>query len=174
MDADYPFDFAESLLKASLQAAIDVLGSTATTEICRAYLTPVETLVTVRRVTVTGACVASSSQGDVFLPAAVADGDQGALVVGARLNVSMIQTRTGRSAYLALTAEENKDEDWQTVPTKRAVMKGRNDDHRYENNGKGKNSGGKGCGGGSGKGSGGKGVKKDGGGGKSDERCLRK
>ena len=128
MDADYPFDFAETLLKASVQAAIDVLGSTATTEICRTYLAPVETLVTVRRVTVTGACVTSSSQGDVFLPAAVVDDEQGALIVGARLSVSMIQTRTGRSPYLALTAEKNNDEDWQTVPPKRAVvvMKGKN------------------------------------------------
>ena len=110
---------AGDLLRVSIQAAIDVLGSAEAANICRSYLEIIETPATVRRVTVTNACVASSSSlGDVFIPAAVLV-DEKVAVVGARLHVSMIQTSTGRSPYLALAAEEAQDDGWRTAASRR-------------------------------------------------------
>jgi uncharacterized membrane protein YgcG len=107
-------ELGAELLIASLSAAIDVLGSTETTSICRDYLEPMRADATIRRVTVTGACLASAApHGDVFVPAAVVP-DKLA-TVGARIQVSMVQTSTGRSAFLALSAEEAEDDGWHTA-----------------------------------------------------------
>lgn len=107
-------ELGAELLRASLSAAIDVLGSTETASICRTYLEPMRADATVCRVTVTGACLASAApHGNVFVPAAVVP-DKLA-TVGARLRVSMVQTSTGRSAFLALSAEEAEDDGWHTA-----------------------------------------------------------
>lgn len=111
-------DIATHMLKASLAAAIDVLGSTEASSICKAYLKPVNTEVTIRRVTVTGACVASSHMfGDVFIPSAVLSEEK--VTVGKKLQVSMVQTSTGRSAYLVTKAEEVEDDGWCSVVSKK-------------------------------------------------------
>jgi len=111
-------DPASDLLRASLQVAIDVLGSTEARNVCRSYLDPVEADATVRRVTVTNACVATAPpHGDVFVPAAVVAEELA--VVGTHLRLSMVQTRTGRSAFLALSAEEAEDEGWRVASSKR-------------------------------------------------------
>jgi hypothetical protein len=107
-------ELGAELLCASLSAAIDVLGSTETASVCRNYLEPMRADATVRRVTVTGACLASAApHGDVFVPAAVVPDELA--TVGARLRVSMVQTSTGRSAFLALSAEEAEDDGWHTA-----------------------------------------------------------
>lgn len=108
-------ELAAELLRASINAAIDVLGSTETTQVCHSYLRPQKADATVRRVTVTGACVATlMPHGDVFVPAAVIPETINA-VVGTRLVLSMTQTSTGRSSFLAISAEEAEEDEWQTA-----------------------------------------------------------
>lgn len=115
-------DVAAALLRAGLEAAVDVLGSAEVASICQEYLKPQDALATVRRVTVTRACVASVPGGggrdDVFVPASVLPGN---LVpeVGSRLRVSMVTTSTGRSAFLAISASEAEDDGWCVASSKR-------------------------------------------------------
>lgn len=100
-------DVAGSLLRQALASAADVLGTAEAARMCRDYLALVTEDAIIQRVTVTGACVASVHshvhQGDVFVPSAVISEELA--VVGARIKVSMHQTSTGRSAYMAVSAE---------------------------------------------------------------------
>ena len=105
-------DLAADLLRASLATTNDVLGTAETADVCREYLKPQEANVVVRRVTVTGACVATAPNGDVFIPASLLVADK-APVAGSGFRVTMVSTSTGRSAYLALSATE--EEDWQVA-----------------------------------------------------------
>lgn len=134
-------DLAADLLRSSLQAAADVLGTAETHQVCSEYLALLDEEAIVRKVTITGACVASvhshHNSGDVFVPAAVMP--ESHAVAGRRILVTMIKTSTGRSAFLALKAEQVEDDDndddgWRpVVRNKGAGKKGKKgDEHRQQ------------------------------------------